>query len=132
MNDLIHIAEKAALSGVSTVIVSNCCGTVFESINFPSYGNISYNTFMFGVGAGTSIITDTFHKITSSIPIVDKILDKETAIVNAAIAAGVLCVTFYCIDPDVLNNFGLAKTAMVGAGGEIASQFAYNIIKNIL
>jgi hypothetical protein len=123
--------EKAGINGLLTGGASALLFGTQAQIASP-FGNqtIPFPVFTGLVGAGGSLIGDAIHlMMKEAIPISKKANDQASvisgAIINGILFGGLL----YAYQPAVLNDFGLPKALMVGAGAEFIGSAGYTYLK---
>lgn len=110
-------------------------GVTFGALYYISGGAQTINVFGnnialwgagLGLGVASSLTNDFVHNfVLPALPIDDKLASAAGTGVSLASGAGTTLAFAYLAQPQLLSEVGVAKLALVGAGSEILSEYAY-------
>ena len=127
-----HFVEKSLLQGgIVSLGTVYCLGTggivtfPFTDLTMPLW------SFAFAIGSATTVANDLIHVfLQETIPINKKITHNASIIVGSLLAAGFYVGGMYMVNPALIEQIGMLKLLLIGAGGEIGSGIILDLLKD--
>lgn len=127
---MMHLVEKALMQSVVTGGATCLYFGMEQLAQVPYIGETKLCYVGAGVGLLASIANDMIHSfVLEEIPI-NKKAEEEAAMV-VAVGTGALVYHFglSLVNPALAADTGLVANCVIGGGSELASSFAYNLLR---
>ena len=127
-NDVNHMIEKAAISGVATgIVASQMFPGAQYVLPFGAPRQIPFVVVAGGIGALNSMVCDGLHLgIQKGVPLPQKAADLTTF--GASVAAS--AISMYCLLRLGSVDIGIMNSALTGVIGEVAGGLSFYYLKD--